>query len=1321
MRYIFYLALLFCCNSALLASYKLAKSGGDLYDFTGNGYNAVASRNGGLPYIITDRGYYIRDKTTLQFPLNSYKTNPGQAIMLIGIWHYNINPGIFFSLSLNSSGNSSIIHLKWLKLSTGYIALEILQDGVSKQYASTSINFGNIYLDAWRFSIFYIYDNAGSVKFEYYRKTMRVLDITYTIPSSSVQNSNTSWSINTAIGGILGFIYEIYWYNDVYTSTSTMFDAIVYFTNSSTPCWYKVPDKACFSTSLDPYSNTAGTSCNVCSHISGICYTSLIGCSSPSCIAGSTPQCLCINHCKECSKDSSDVLVCSECDSGYSILDGSIQYSCTTSCPVLYYKDTSAISTCKKCENNCSICSNDTICNGCILGFYLKNADCVSDCGIGYYLSISSCLPCESNCNICSSDTLCNQCKNGYYLSNGDCLSCESNCNICSSDTVCTSCNMGYYLKNQDCVSDCGVGYYLSSEECLSCEANCDICSSDIICISCSLGYYLKNQDCVLDCGSGYYLENGDCLSCESNCDICSSDTVCTSCNMGYYLKDQDCVSECGAGYYLSNGDCLSCGTNCDICSSDTVCTFCSTGYYLSGSDCLPCQTSCTQCISDAVCTTCNMGYYLMNGDCMIECADGYYLSGSSCQACEMNCKVCSSDNVCTECYSGYNLKNGDCVLECGDGYYISESKCMICESSCKACLSDIVCTNCNSGYYLSGSSCRYCGIHCKTCSNDLVCIECEFGYYLKNQGCVSECGDRYFYSNNVCLPCDNNCLSCSDNICTKCESEYYLNHGICALECNIGYYTENSECLPCNSNCISCNNREICNQCYHGYHPNEGLCEPICAIFCNSCYDSSTCDECKPGYYLKNGECVTECGSEYYLNNSDCKVCDTGCSKCSSDSICEECKSEYFLKDHHCVSDCGEGYYYNTSSCKECPDNCKNCSSDSKCSDETSSNFFIGKTALIVQVVILVSLIVSIVSMEFYGILTLIGNLQMLNNSVLYNISLPKRSIQVLEDLSVFKYIPNLYDYFIDHENTLDDERYERLGITNEVFFNNSGKSLSILLLLIFLIILLRIIRKRIRNLSENSRFKKVTNRILQELEWNFIIGFLIQISLELTVSSLINIVHVSFSDTASTIGFCMSIILFVIYIQVMLVCSPIRLLLFYLKNYHEINENIFDIRYKVLHTNLHSDAIDYLFYNIFYLSRRIVYGVVMILLSSAPYIQVVINSSFSIGIAYFLIIFKPFKSKIDNYMKIYIEVNNSIIISLTGLFLTEKLPNRLYEVAEWTIVILTYAGFALPTLVRVIIILKDAVINFVRRKQLGDVEGIEMNKNLEIHNKVA
>jgi hypothetical protein len=82
----------------------------------------------------------------------------------------------------------------------------------------------------------------------------------------------------------------------------------------------------------------------------------------------------------------------------------------------------------------------------------------------------------------------------------------------------------------------------------------------------------------------------------------------------------------------------------------------------------------------------------------------------------------------------------------------------------------------------------------------------------------------------------------------------------------------------------------------------------------------------------------------------------------------------------------------------------------------------------------------------------------------------------------------------------------------------------------LILIVIIIKTVKRFTTYLRQDSRFKKMIDIILQELEWNFIIGLLMQTSSELTTSALINIVHVSFSDINSTIGFSISILVIVI-----------------------------------------------------------------------------------------------------------------------------------------------------------------------------------------------
>ncbi len=770
--------------------------------------------------------------------------------------------------------------------------------------------------------------------------------LSFTISNTSIDNSSVTWSINSVSGGIKGFIYEIYWYNDIYSGQTGFFAAIAERIPSARPCPFRVPNKPCFSTSLDPYSSTSGTSCNVCSENIGSCYTELSGCISPSCIPGSTPECLCVNNCIDCNKDNLNVLVCSECDSGYSILEGNPKYSCTTTCPLKYYMDTSSVSTCRRCEDNCSICSNSTSCSECNLAYYLKTGDCVTNCGEGYYLSDSSCLTCEGNCRTCISDTVCSLCNAGYYLSYTECFACRSNCKSCSNDMYCDVCQPGLYLKNQDCVTNCGDGYYLSDSSCLACDSNCKTCSSDMDCTVCESGFYLKNQLCVTSCGDGYYLSDDICISCESNCKSCSSDTVCKECYLEFYLQNEDCV------------------------------------------------------------------------------------------------------------------------------------------------------------------------------------------------------------------------ISCSDN-----------------------YFTLNSECKRCSDKCSLCESEKICNGCMQGY----------------------------------------------YLDISSCKPCEIGCNRCNSLNECEECDSEYFLKDGNCFSDCGEGYYSNFSNCEECPTDCKHCSSATVCLDQTENLFVVDNSFIITQVSILVTLLVSIATNSSDSILYLIGSMQLQGYILLYNLSIPGKSMKVLKDFYPLFYIPNLIEYLNLNKSSLKLTRFEKIGIQSEILFINSGKSLSLLLLLLLIIIILKVIRYLTKKLHEDSAIKKFVNKILQELEWNLIIGLFIQVSIELTTSSLINILYVNFDYIPSIIGFCISIPLLVIFIQIIVLSSPINLFIFYLRNYPEIKCNLFDMRFKVLHITLKNEKIEYLFYNILYLSRRIIYGIVIVILPSSPYIQFVINSNVSIGVFYFMIMFKPFKNKID------------------------------------------------------------------------------------------
>ena len=110
--------------------------------------------------------------------------------------------------------------------------------------------------------------------------------------------------------------------------------------------------------------------------------------------------------------------------------------------------------------------------------------------------------------------------------------------------------------------------------------------------------------------------------------------------------------------------------------------------------------------------------------------------------------------------------------------------------------------------------------------------------------------------------------------------------------------------------------------------------------------------------------------------------------------------------------------------------------------------------------------------------------------------------------------------------------------------------------------------------------------------------------------------------------------------------------------------------------------------------LIRRIVYGINVILFHSSPFIQVVINSSFSFTICYYILIFKPYKTRLDNIMNVYIELITFWIFSIIGAFIKEDLSRDLYDLAEWSLIILIYSIIMIPALVNISISIKDLII---------------------------
>jgi hypothetical protein len=117
---------------------------------------------------------------------------------------------------------------------------------------------------------------------------------------------------------------------------------------------------------------------------------------------------------------------------------------------------------------------------------------------------------------------------------------------------------------------------------------------------------------------------------------------------------------------------------------------------------------------------------------------------------------------------------------------------------------------------------------------------------------------------------------------------------------------------------------------------------------------------------------------------------------------------------------------------------------------------------------------------------------------------------------------------------------------------------------------------------------------------------------------------------------------------------------------------------------------------FNNILLIRRIVYGINMIVLYYSPFMQVVINSSFSFTICHYILIFKPFKTRLDNIMNFYIEFLTFLILSIIGAFIRQDLSSDLYALADWSLVVLIYSIIIVPAIVNLIISIKDLILYF-------------------------
>uniref|UniRef100_A0A3Q3IUW6 VWFC domain-containing protein n=1 Tax=Monopterus albus TaxID=43700 RepID=A0A3Q3IUW6_MONAL len=548
----------------------------------------------------------------------------------------------------------------------------------------------------------------------------------------------------------------------------------------------------------------------------------------------------------------------------------------------------------------------------------LKDGECVPDCGAGFYIQEGVCYACDLSCASCFPDNpkcmscppgtalhhgkCVTQCPTQHYLDNhGRCRVCHSSCASCWGPSVsqCTSCPGELLLHQGQCVEACGEGLYPQDNTCHNCHPSCRSCvgplaSDCLFCLKPEEALLLQSSHlhygvCTAGCPAHSFPDDTHkCKECHPSCWRCTGPSAdnCTSCPSASSLHEGHCVPTCPQGFFVQDKQCHACHPSCQTCTG-------------------PSQADCASCPPKAS---------LRSGSCRMSCQEGLFLDAATGEC--LNCQRCTADlqtgvgSVCLWCKVPKTWLLGDhCVSHCPRGRYAWHGACIRCHPSCEACsgAGPLSCTSCPAnavllpsglcapkcplGYYDNGHRvCQACDSQCLTCEIAGVCTSChDLAKVLLFGECQYDiCAHQYYLNTTTraCKECDWSCNACKGPLgtdCLQCMEGYVLQDGVCTQGCSPGSYQDGDRCLDCDDHCVQCQG------------PGQ-------------------CQQCRPPHITLHGQCVQECGRNYFLDASSqvCKPCSSDCVLCDGVGRCRACCDQTYLMEGYCTPDCGHGYYAN-------------------------------------------------------------------------------------------------------------------------------------------------------------------------------------------------------------------------------------------------------------------------------------------------------------------------------------------------------------------------------------------------------------------------
>ena len=527
-------------------------------------------------------------------------------------------------------------------------------------------------------------------------------------------------------------------------------------------------------------------------------------------------------------------------------------------CSQTYYPNPNA-SICASCNASCLTCNGPaaTQCTGCQSGATFNTGLKTCSCSAGYVA-----MPDARHCVAV----------------------CDSTCQSCSAPgpTSCTGCFSNASIIGGACVCDASTFPTPTSRVCAGCHESCSTCSGVLStqCTGCLANAALTGLGtcaCV-----DPFVPSPDarfCSSCDLSCLTClqAGPSGCASCKPFAELSGSspnNCA--CGQGYFMNppNMDCQLCSSTCFTCSGLTTsqCQTCFPNAILVGgigpsyckcdnryfplpnvNNCMPCSSLCENCIDDLPthCTTCNLNASLQGtapNSCL--CDNGYFPDPDphTCTSCYTSCLTCESDDPsdCLSCYPNAELHSappGPCF----------------CKQSFMPSPSEANCVTLN-----------FCHAHCATCATPYQdgCLSCKEHAVLHGNGPTRcSCFVGFYGSPAACLLCDPTCASCIASgplACTGCKQKASLAGGSPAVcRCSQGAYPspDASNCKYCPYQCKICTST-ACIECWDGYYLNENGNCLVCASSCSLCRNGASCLSCQPGLYLNISNQCQECSN---------------------------------------------------------------------------------------------------------------------------------------------------------------------------------------------------------------------------------------------------------------------------------------------------------------------------------------------------------------------------------------------------------------------------------------------------------------------------